>query len=108
MSSLERVVRPFQDGDIFTARVLAPAQPPLDYVEDVVLTWGGASQFLSKGIGIRDLRGGVRWSEVSRQTKTVRVSNPSDASQFVDVEKILAMRMKDEKGVEHFMSFNEA
>lgn len=107
MSKLEAVVRPFQIGDVFTARVLPPLQPALADVEDVVLTWGAASPFLSKQIGIPDLHGGVKWKEVSRTTKVVRISQESNPDNWVDVEKILAMRLKDEKGQEHFLDFNQ-
>lgn len=36
-----------------------------------------------------------KYSEVTRQVKTVRVTNPQDKSQYVDVEQIYALTMRD-------------
>lgn len=36
-----------------------------------------------------------QWVEFSRVTETVRVTNPSDSSQFVDVQRINQLRMID-------------
>lgn len=36
-----------------------------------------------------------RWNEVSRVTENVRVFNPSDKTQFVDVERINQLKMGD-------------
>ena len=37
------------------------------------------------------------WKEVTRKTKVVRVFNESDPTQFVDVEQINALTMKNKK-----------
>lgn len=42
-----------------------------------------------------DPKGSSRWSEQSRVTETVRVFNPDDHSQFVDVERINKLSMRD-------------
>lgn len=36
-----------------------------------------------------------RWTKVSQQTKVVRVTNPNDPTQFVDVQQIVALTMTD-------------
>ncbi len=38
-----------------------------------------------------------RFNEVKRQTKKVRVSNPDDPSQYVDVDRINKLTMRDTK-----------
>jgi hypothetical protein len=38
-------------------------------------------------------------TEVDRKTHTVRVTNPDDENQFVDVQRIDQLRLKDENGV---------
>ncbi len=37
----------------------------------------------------------ARWTEASRSTGTVRIYNPDDKTQFVDVEQINQLTMKD-------------
>lgn len=107
MSKLETVVRPFQAAEVFTARVAAPPPPPAALPGAVELIWGDQISLMAKQNGIPDLNtGGKHWSEADRTTRVVRVSNPNDATQFVDVEKILNMRFKDEVGNEHFLQLN--
>lgn len=36
-----------------------------------------------------------RWNEVHRSTKTVKIRNPDNADQFVEVEQITQLTMKD-------------
>jgi hypothetical protein len=93
--SLERIVRPFAPGEVFTARVLPPVQPAVAALPDVVLTFGNAIQLLAKPNGVTALFGGVKLNEVSRRTSVKRVFNPSDNSQFVDVERIDQLTLKD-------------
>lgn len=112
---LEQVVRPFQQGLVFTARTLPPppnqAGPSLGFdpsypAEDIVQEWGGTIQLLYKAIGVKNLYGGAELTEVSRQTTTVRVENPDDPTQFVDVERIQKLHMRDENGADHFLTLN--
>ena len=97
-SNFEGIVRPFQEGDVFSGRVLPPVQEILS-PEDVIVEWGDPSQLLAKGIGITDLNSG-NFHEVSRKTSTVRITNPTDSQQYVDVERIDEMRLKGENGQE--------
>lgn len=107
-TKLEGVVRPFANGDVFTAQLLPPVQPSFTAKPPITVLYGNAITLQLKAIGITNLYGGAKLAEVSRTTKTVRVTNPDDPSQFVDVEKILSMKLKDELDKEHFFNFNES
>jgi hypothetical protein len=107
MSQLEKIIRPFTATDVFTARQLPPTQPAVAAKPPVVYTFGNAIQLLAKPIGITNLTGGVKLSEVSRKTSTVRVTNPQDNSQFVDVQRIDSLIMKDVNSLQiHQFNFN--
>lgn len=96
--SMERIVRPFITGVTpFDARRLAPE--PDRVTNDPTMTWGGPNsgtytQFQVSGI----IGGQVNYQEKSRVTETVRVENPDDANQFVEVERIRELVMASEKG----------
>lgn len=109
--SLERIIRPFEASEVFTARVLAPATQPASAPEpDVELLWGDGnsgdySQFQLSGL----VGGVVTFEEKSRVTRTVRVTNPDDDSQFVDVERIEKLVLASNRGDEiHFNLNNPA
>jgi len=106
MSKLEGIVRPFQTDDVFTARQLPPVQLPIEPQDDIEAVWGNPISLQFKAIGIKNLHGGAKLHETSRTTTTVRVENPSDSSQFVMVEKIRSLQMKDETGADHSFDFN--
>lgn len=106
-AKLESIVRPFQTGDVFTAQVLPPVQPVNVAKPAITVLYGNAIQLQLKGIGITALYGGAKLKEKSRTTKTVRITNPTDPEQFVDVEKILSMKLVDEQQKEHSFQFNE-
>ncbi len=83
---------------------LPPRRPPEGAAGDAVLRWGAPSNFqISSGGGdifitqpdFDDLPDpeldeglGLIFTETARLTTTVRISNPLDANDFVDVEKI--------------------
>lgn len=74
--------------------------------EQAILTWGGPSSFaIPEGPGYEVTDGQNKLSEVSRSTSTKRVSNPDDPSQFVDVEQIDAMQLRDAGGQTHAWKF---
>ncbi len=106
--SLERIVRPFQLNEVFTARHTAPVdQMPVAPQEDVTKSWGGTisgtyTQFALSGI----IGGTVIYTEKDRVTQTVRVENPDDSSQFVDVERIVSMRLANDQGNEIHFNLN--
>jgi hypothetical protein len=101
----ETVVRPFQAGDVFTSRVLAPAQPAV-IVEDVLIEWGQGNELQMTAIGVKDLNSGKDLREVDRKTTTVRVENPDDESQYVMIERIDALKFKDEFNADRSMTLN--
>jgi len=104
--SLEKVVRPFQAGDVFTARVLPPTQPAITPPAPSHSEWGGPIQLIAKGIGVRDLNtGGKHWSEVSRTSHVVRVTNPQDPEQYV--ERVSQLHLQDENGGDHYFTFSQ-
>lgn len=53
----------------------------------------------------------IEFPEIERTTETVRVSNPEDAEQYVDVERILTITFQapnvgEKKEIEQFWKFN--
>lgn len=94
MSSFERIVRPFQNGDVFNARVLPPAQITVDVNPPVHVEWGGTqdTDYVEEpsptSMGFQS-----EWNEDKSQrvSDTVRVENPDDATQAVNVERIKKM-----------------
>lgn len=100
MSSMERVVRPFQNGDVFTARVLPPVQPVNEVLPPVHTSIIGApdttydEEPAPVTLGFQ-----VEWQEdhSRRVTDQVRVENPDDPSQFVEVERIKSTVFKNSK-----------
>lgn len=102
--SVEKIVRPFQTGDVFNARVLPPEQPPLETgVEVVALEWAGSAE--SKWIEEpppATMGFTIEWIEDKRRrvTEKVRVENPDDPSQFVELERIKSTVFKNNKSGE--------
>ena len=55
---------------------------------------GGISGFKTKSSGKKAGQQG-RWTPVQQQYKTVRVTNPNDPSQYVDIQQIETLTMGD-------------
>lgn len=106
--SLEKVIRPFQIGDIFTARVLAPvSQPATTDSAPISFAWGAENSGDYTSFVLSGLVGGqVVYEEKSRVTKTVRVFNPQDDTQYVDVERIEKLVMAATNGNEIHFNLN--
>jgi hypothetical protein len=102
--SLERVVRPFQRDDVFTARVLAPVQPAVaPNTDNPEITWKGeADNSVAPAPDISQFKVKITWDEDEdkRKTEKIRVTNPDDPSQYIDVERIKQMVMKSSSGEE--------
>lgn len=97
--SIERIVRPFQDRDQFRARVLPPTQAlEAQEVEPVVVTISSRAdtEYVDEPPPVA-LGFNAEWVEDidRRVTDTVRVENPDDASQFVEIERIRTMVLKN-------------
>lgn len=91
--SLEKVVRPFQSGDVFAPRVMPPTQPAAFVTEGdtSTMTWAGSNTGdYDLGPDATVFGFDVRWEEDKsrRETETVRVENPEDESQYVEIERI--------------------
>ncbi|MET4240320.1 hypothetical protein [Bradyrhizobium sp. RT10b] len=91
--SLEKVVRPFESGDVFRPRVLPPTQPSLLVVSDDPATLtvkGGNSGDYEEGPDPWVSGFNAEWLEDKdrRETEKVRVENPEDSEQWVEVERI--------------------
>jgi len=108
--TLERIVRPFQTNDVFNARRLPISQavsgetPP-----EIQMTWQGAAD----GTYTEEAPPGAlsievtEWRETDRKTEKVRVENPDDKEQFVQVERIKRMTFQnDTTGEQMRMQFN--
>ena len=97
--SLERVVRPFQRDDVFTARVLAPVQPAVPpNADNAELAWQGeADNKVAPAPDIGRFEVKIDWDEDKsrRKTETVRITNPDDERQYIDVERIKQMVLKN-------------
>lgn len=100
--ALERIVRPFQTGDVFNARVLLPPVPPSGFTvsEDVcLLTWkgeNGATFDSDQPDPIESFKADWKEDKASRVTQNVRVENPDDSSQYVEVQRLLSTTFKNE------------
>lgn len=87
--ALEQAIRPFVERGPRPVPVReTPAQPPAE----AEISWSARMSVQVTTLEAQGIR--VIWPdsedhrEVARQTRTVRVQNPSDPSQFVDVEDI--------------------
>src|SRR4051794_16895094 len=93
--NLDKVVRPFQVTEIFNARSITPdAQPPPVGApsDPAVLKWGSNadSTVLDDDNPVWGIAVQVEWREDKsrRVTNKVRIENPDDSDQFVEVERI--------------------
>ncbi|WP_156944144.1 hypothetical protein [Bradyrhizobium sp. Ec3.3] len=91
--SLEKVVRPFQSGDVFSPRVLPPTQPAqvVTETDPSTLAWsGGNSGDYDQGPDPWVSGFTSKWIEDKsrRVTEQVRVENPDDAEQYIEVKRI--------------------
>lgn len=107
-AQFEQIVRPFQTQDVTPPkRILDAAQPP---APDTLVTFGKESSgktFLSKMFLFVDfnLTGDQTHVEVSRTEQTIRVKNPDDPEQHVDVARIRSMNTRGENDPTDRMSF---
>jgi len=88
---MESIVRPFIAPDAFTARKNVPAQKDSDAPEESKLEWkGGQSSTYSEAPAPYVQGYTVEWEEDKSQrvTEKVRVENPDDSSQYVELERI--------------------
>lgn len=94
---MESVVRPFQSTDVFTARYRPLAVLADGVAEPITKSWGKGIGNTYKKYEGSSLKVTAKWEEKSRQTEIVRVTNPTNSENYVDVERIkqLTVRNRD-------------
>jgi len=95
--SLEKIVRPFQTGDVLRPRYVAPSQPskPVNpETDESVLAWSGGTEgdyITGPDPWLYEIKSDAPlWSEDKsrREIEQVRIENPDDPDQYVEVERI--------------------
>jgi hypothetical protein len=103
MPSLEYVVRPFQLQQVSFPVLLETESIIADPVVVHLAHLGGAVTFpWSNSLSESN---SSNYREVSRQTKTVRVENPDDPSQFVNVERTKQITVGEEQNPKNTVSW---
>ena len=104
---LEYVVRPFSSPGALGS-TLIPSNPGLT-VERAILKWGAqATMPAAKSSGVNVVCCNEGLNEQSRQTETVKISNPNDSSQFIMVKRAKSLSLKkteDKNGCDAQNSF---
>lgn len=97
--SLEKVVRPFQNNEVFTARSNPPQrQSPFAVGAVIVLTGPAPSNYLEDAAPyLFQVKQTDQEDPNQRVTERVRVENPDDADQYVIIEKIKQMTLHDDR-----------
>lgn len=103
-NNLEKIVRPFQRGDVFNARVIAPVQPshPAGDPNPVIDVIGAPDSHYVETDEPPGFGFDVEWKEdkTKRITEKVRVENKDDPDQFVVVERINQMVLANSRTAE--------
>jgi hypothetical protein len=101
-NAMEQIVRPFQIGEVFTARRPVPQpQPLLPDIESVTVSWGrggGTSYIQYSNGGIAEAE--IVWTEKSSVKEIVRIENPDDPEQYVEIERYNSVTLANQKGQE--------
>lgn len=86
MATLERAVRPWS-----SPLALATGQIPIPSVETqvnpAVLQWGNVGTLPTPNFGVNFTVCTENWTEKKRTVKSVRITNPSDSSQYIDINR---------------------
>jgi len=89
VTSLERIVRPFQSRDVTPPqRILNPSEPAADNVLIQCGQSGSTKTFNSSFSSTITSYVENKHRELSRETHVKRITNPDDETQYVDVELI--------------------
>jgi hypothetical protein len=114
--SIEKIVRFAESPRILALRARRKAREE-DQSDDSLIRWGRPSEYGTPTQSKEESRGGVRivnstpkkdpeeqkaervYTEIERTTEKVRVRNPSDSTQYVDVARIKSIRFQGPDGV---------
>lgn len=93
--SIEQVIRPFQSGDVFSARTVVPELPPTGHhiSQDVcLLEWSAVNpgQYNEIPSDLQLLGFQVEWKEdkSARVMEEVRIEQEDNPDNYVDVERM--------------------
>jgi hypothetical protein len=101
MTSLERIVRPFQSKDVTPPqRIFSPSETPVDNVRIVCGQTGSTKTFNSSYSSTITSYVENRHRELTRETSVKRITNPEDETQYVDVELIDKLKVSGVNGQE--------
>lgn len=100
---LEQIVRPFQTRPVISTATIVVDRSARAEPEIAHLVWGAVgtlpSQQTQEGPEIDDKhKTKFTHKEVERTTQTVRVKNPDDPDQYVDVKRITKIKFKRDEG----------
>jgi hypothetical protein len=105
--TFEKIVRPFQSPDPFNPRVLPPFAAPgvvdvpteagTEADEGHVVIKGSADGSYSEGPPLVGVEFKIKWEEDESQRKTekVRIENADDPDQYLEVQRIVQMVLKN-------------
>ena len=89
MSGFELLVRPFQTRDVTPPKRIIGTEKTVDPVDVSIGATGGTALVFSAFTVIEfKTEDSYTYKEIDRKTHTKRIENPSDPSQFVEVERI--------------------
>jgi len=94
MASFEYLVRPYQSPSRVNPVLDAESVLADNVVVDLNATGGFKSFPFS--VSITGHKSGTKYTELSRKTKKVRVENPDDASQFVEINRVQEITLGQE------------
>jgi len=102
----EKAVRPYDS--IYSLSRPRKVEPVV-VVPEALLVWGSPADFQEAKFSFPEKAKDpglsftvIEWSEVNRTTVTVRITNPDDAEQFVDVERVDEIEFKEPKSGDTF------
>jgi hypothetical protein len=106
MTSLERIVRPFQSKDVTPPQpIFNPSSPPVDNVLIQYGQTGSTKTFNSSYSSTITSYVENKHRELSRETSVKRITNPDDETQYVDVELINTLKTSGVNGQETTFSY---
>lgn len=102
MSILEQIVRPFESPKVINDKKTKITKVKNLASDRAIIRWGSAGEAPeTKQIGIKVIVKGQdvkkAFTQVSKKTTDIRIENPSDASQFVEVRRIDEIKFRRPK-----------